>query len=207
MKNKKAIETDFTSTVTKTYPNEGPYIFGYCVQTRRLDGKLQTRRAVLMLNGLGSRKEPGWTSKTFGPWEAAPLILKTENQPDARTEAGPLPAPAKHTPGPWTVHEYDKKSLGYAHGKAYGIVSDDGTPAFTVCKSQKFDHRNGKTGHFWDPSAKAKDKANAALIAACPELLSALEEVRDMLESSSPTEKRKEDIHFLVVAALMKAIG
>jgi argininosuccinate lyase len=59
----------------------------------------------------------------------------------------------------------------------------------------------------WEDIAVVYDKDKLPLLAAAPELLAALEEVRDMLESSSPTEKRKEDIHFLVVAALMKAKG
>ena len=83
----------------------------------------------------------------------------------------------KHTPGPWTAHEYARNSLGYKNGKAFFITSDSGTPAFQVVKSEKFDHRAGKTGHFWDPSAKAKDRANAALIAAAPDLLAALEKM------------------------------
>ena len=83
----------------------------------------------------------------------------------------------KHTPGPWTAHEYTKNSLGYKNGKAYHITSDDKTPAFQVLKSETFDYRAGVTGHFWDPSAKAKDRANAALIAAAPDLLAALERV------------------------------
>ena len=84
----------------------------------------------------------------------------------------------KHTPGPWAAEPYAGNSLGYKNGKAYYIKSDDGTPAFQVLKSVKFDHRAGETGHFWDPSAKAKDRANAALIAAAPELLAALENAR-----------------------------
>lgn len=90
---------------------------------------------------------------------------------------------AKHTPGPWAAEPYAPNSLGYKNGKAFYIKSDDGTPAFQVIKSQTFDHRNGKTGHFYDPSAKAKDAANARLIAAAPELLAALESVLEDIEA------------------------
>lgn len=53
----------------------------------------------------------------------------------------------------------------------------------------------------------AEDSANASLISAAPEMYGVLKEVLDMLESSTPTKKRKEHIHFLVSAALMKAEG
>lgn len=89
---------------------------------------------------------------------------------------------AKHMPGPWRSHLNPK-----GH---YNIIDDsDNCP----CIAQTLSGVN--------------EEANARLLTAAPELLAALEEVRDMLESSSPTEKRKEDIHFLVVAALMKAKG
>lgn len=42
-------------------------------------------------------------------------------------------------------------------------------------------------------------------LAAAGDMAEALAEVRDMLESSAPTEKRKADIHFIVTAALAKA--
>ena len=115
---------------------------------------------------------------------------------------------SKHTPEPWTAHEYAKNSLGYKNGKAHFITSDDGTPAFQVLKSETFDHRNGKTGRFWDPSAKAKDEANARLIAAAPDLLAALELALTTLSSVACNESDEIDnVKTEIANAINKAKG
>ena len=114
----------------------------------------------------------------------------------------------KHTPGPWRLGEYLRGTVGYKNGKAFYICSDDGTPAFQVLKSERFDHRNGKTGHFWDPSAKAKDRANASLIAAAPELLAALEFCDNvLLAAGGPARAEREQAALRARAAIRKAKG
>lgn len=56
--------------------------------------------------------------------------------------------------------------------------------------TKKAKHTPGpKTGHFWNPSAKAKDKANAALIAAAPTMYDVLLEVEENSRLRLPIKK------------------
>lgn len=99
----------------------------------------------------------------------------------------------KYTAGPWENCNGDIR--------AKWETGED----ITICNTGSTRFCGNESGGPKDKRMKAEDKGNAELIAAAPDMAEALAEVRDMLESSNPTNKRKADIHFIVTAALAKA--
>lgn len=99
----------------------------------------------------------------------------------------------KFTPGPWEVSEQEK-----GDGCEYlNIVSEYGTIV-------------GDEG-IWVPPTKGTNSANATLIAAAPELLSALQLALEALQNSEPVRKSESKAHTLAEnaasAAITKALG
>lgn len=71
----------------------------------------------------------------------------------------------KYTPGPWEVFDDGMREYGIK-----AVTSPHGTGLdFVICDDVRGDYRDNQTG--------GSPSANAALIAAAPELLEALEEV------------------------------
>lgn len=93
----------------------------------------------------------------------------------------------KHTPGPWRVHPYEVRCGEYNSGR------DVGTAGRAVCTA---------IGEFEAGEMGAEAMANAALIAAAPELLAALHFIAD--EAHDP-EMSVERIVAVARAAIAKA--
>ena len=98
----------------------------------------------------------------------------------------------KHTPGPWDVQNKGKLGKRSARHEVIEGINHDGKvnlPTIAIM-----------------PDLRDRSYANAALIAAVPELLEALEAAREYLRQEVPTRDRATTFH-MADLAIKKAKG
>lgn len=115
----------------------------------------------------------------------------------------------KHTPGPWSYRPMKYDDWGYVRG----AEEADGFQPF-ICQA-KDSRKTDKDENIARQNGTDPWEANARLIAAAPELLEALEEIRDMLWSRPDISDRlrplmgfaEEATNQKAAAAIAKARG
>ncbi|MFA5379219.1 MAG: hypothetical protein WC455_25915 [Dehalococcoidia bacterium] len=100
---------------------------------------------------------------------------------------------AKHTPGPWAITEYIAPGYGHDRHKYRGVVAD----GLKICETHP------SIIHSYD----ARDLSNASLIAAAPELLEALIQVRAAMPDRTFATVEAKLVIDMVNAAIAKAEG
>lgn len=97
---------------------------------------------------------------------------------------------SKHTPGPWKLLKFDDD-------EHYTVTNQEGTHGF---------HREiAKVSFGYSEPAETEQHANAALIAAAPDLFAALLEARLWLKEITPRTAQLERDEALIDAAIEKA--
>ena len=94
-----------------------------------------------------------------------------------------------HTPGPWEVQ-----------GDADRVVAHDHIGAFPICDIRGWGHLTCKGALGRDPcDALDIQRANAALIAAAPDLLKALEDLSERYERFEKSNRNQQDAYYSLV--------
>ncbi|MFL5063437.1 MAG: hypothetical protein ACJ8FU_08360 [Xanthobacteraceae bacterium] len=111
---------------------------------------------------------------------------------------------ASHTAAPWSVYDQDDFQKQILICTLRSAANYDSPVAEKICWTEKNPFFRGTDGY---AERKARDLANARLIAAAPDLLAALKLANDEIHHPGAARHEGIDLDAIISAALAKAEG